>query len=162
MKQTADFGRLLAMLPTLLLAVAAPLHAERLLEALEWKHRTLVVFAEGSRALDAQLQAIEADRAGFEERDLVLVRVAGDTVVAGLSDEARALTGADAMRSRFHPQDPFTAVLVGKDGTEKLRSSEPIPMSRLFSVIDRMPMRLREMQAGSKSAGAPTPKGRGP
>ena len=43
----------------------------------------------------------------------------------------------------------FAAVLVGRDGGEKFRSSEPVPAEKLFGLIDAMPMRRRETNARS-------------
>lgn len=43
-------------------------------------------------------------------------------------------------------EGPFAAVLVGKDGTVKLRSDEPVPAEELFDLVDAMPMRRREMR----------------
>ena len=63
-----------------------------------------------------------------------------------------------AARSRFRVEDgAFAAVLVGRDGGEKFRSSEPVPAEKLFGLIDAMPMRQREMNAGSP-ANASNPK----
>jgi len=40
----------------------------------------------------------------------------------------------------------FAVILIGKDGTKKLRQSSPLETDTLFSVIDAMPMRQREMR----------------
>jgi len=37
-------------------------------------------------------------------------------------------------------------VLVGKDGGEKLRRGAAVDIDEIFSVIDAMPMRQREME----------------
>jgi hypothetical protein len=60
--------------------------------------------------------------------------------------------GSAAARGRFRVEDgPFAAVLVGRDGGEKHRSTEPVVPEGLFEVIDAMPMRRREMR--EKGAG---------
>jgi hypothetical protein len=51
----------------------------------------------------------------------------------------------------------FAAVLVGRDGGEKLRSAEPVPAEKLFDLIDAMPMRQREMRARPPANTPPTP-----
>ena len=38
----------------------------------------------------------------------------------------------------------FAAFLLGKDGTVKLKASEPIAAGELFAIIDSMPMRAAE------------------
>ncbi|MGX5856512.1 DUF4174 domain-containing protein [Dyadobacter jiangsuensis] len=40
----------------------------------------------------------------------------------------------------------FTFILVGRDGGEKLRSSEVVSAEKLFGLIDAMPMRKDEMR----------------
>jgi hypothetical protein len=40
--------------------------------------------------------------------------------------------------------------LIGKDGTVKLRSAEPVPVKDIFGLIDSMPMRRQEMDSGKK------------
>ena len=72
-------------------------------------------------ALIRQRTLIDAAHAGMAERDLVLIEVIG---------------------KRPH----FEAVLVGKDGGEKLRTDTPITPERLFETVDAMPMRRQEMR----------------
>ena len=43
-------------------------------------------------------------------------------------------------------EDKFTVLLIGKDGTEKGRWHEPVSVEELFTLIDTMPMRQREMK----------------
>jgi hypothetical protein len=53
----------------------------------------------------------------------------------------------DSLRLRYGVgEGDFLAVLVGRDGTEKHRSTEPIPPGELFRMIDAMPMRREEME----------------
>jgi hypothetical protein len=41
----------------------------------------------------------------------------------------------------------FSALLIGKDGGEKLRVNEVPNLQTIYAVIDGMPMRAREMRA---------------
>ncbi|SEJ85577.1 protein of unknown function [Dyadobacter sp. SG02] len=41
---------------------------------------------------------------------------------------------------------PFTFILVGRDGGEKLRSSDVVSAEKLFGLIDAMPMRKNEVE----------------
>ena len=53
---------------------------------------------------------------------------------------------ADKSRNEFKVEPGTTTfVLVGKDGTEKLRKAK-IDLDEIFEVIDAMPMRKREMK----------------
>jgi len=40
----------------------------------------------------------------------------------------------------------FTVVLIGKDGYEKYRTNKVLEIDKLFSIIDAMPMRKKEMK----------------
>ncbi len=58
----------------------------------------------------------------------------------------KAIDGA-GLRDRFAADtDRYVAVLVGKDGFEKLRAGQPILNETLFATIDAMPMRRQEMR----------------
>ncbi|TXM92266.1 DUF4174 domain-containing protein [Methylobacterium sp. WL30] len=99
--------------------------------------RVLVLSAPDAddRRLAEQRAAVEAARAGFGERDLVVVEAVGEG------------ESAAAIRRQLRlPADAFHAVLVGKDGGVKITASDPIPVLRLFSTIDAMPMRRDEMR----------------
>ena len=99
--------------------------------------RVLVLSAPdaGDARLGEQRKAIAAAGAGVGERDLVVVEAVG-------TDRR-----ADAIRRRLRlPADAFRAVLVGKDGAAKVTAEVPIPLQRLFSTIDAMPMRRDEMR----------------
>ena len=44
-------------------------------------------------------------------------------------------------------ENTFSALLIGKDGSEKLRVNEVPDLQAIYAVIDGMPMRSREMSA---------------
>lgn len=109
--------------------------------------RVLVVSApdEADERLDKQLGAIEDTREAFDERDMLLVTlVDGGKSAAGekrLSQEdAIAARAALAIRS-----DRFAVRLIGKDGSVKLASETPVSMEEVYTLIDGMPMRQREI-----------------
>lgn len=99
-----------------------------------WKSRVLVALAPRADdpALAAQRRLFAGLGAAARERDLVLVEAADDT------------PRGTALRRRFGGEG-FRAVLVGKDGGEKLSAAEPLGPGALFPVIDAMPMRQDEM-----------------
>lgn len=126
-------GLALALAGTASVAAASdPLAAHR------WRARVLVLAAPdaGDARLRAQRAAVTAARAGFAERDLVVVDAVGP------GPEAAALR-----RRLGLPDRAFRAVLVGKDGEPKITAAEPIPAERLYETIDAMPMRRDEMRA---------------
>ena len=118
------------------------------IDALRWQQRVLVVSApsEDDERLETQRETIAGARAEFADRDLVLVTL----VDAGTSSaDERPLTAeeADGVRERLDiRQGSFTVLLIGKDGTKKLASNEPVAMAEIYALIDSMPMRRREME----------------
>lgn len=98
-------------------------------------HRVVVALAPSPADPALAEQRRMFDRLGAEgrARDLVLV-VATDGTPEGV-----------ALRRRFGGGGGFRAVLVGKDGAEKLGSGVPLGRDTLFPLIDAMPMRREEM-----------------
>jgi hypothetical protein len=80
------------------------------------------------------------------ERDLVLFHIF--EMRSGFADEdILSEVESTQLRERFNvAQQAFTAVLIGKDGSEKQRWNEPIKSVDLFALIDEMPMRQQEMR----------------
>jgi hypothetical protein len=116
-----------------------------------WKNRVLIVFAPdtGNPFFRRQISEITSHQAGVAERDMVVIQVIGDhrAEVNGKSD---SIFKVAAIRDGYGVnKKQFRTILVGKDGGEKLRSSEFIPMAEIFSTIDAMPMRQSEMRERS-------------
>lgn len=115
------------------------------LEQFQWKSRVFVIFSDqtnekGSR----QENLLLSERSGLAERDLVVLRIRGSSVAA-LFGAGESLD-AESIRNDLDEQDGahFAAMLVGKDGSVKLRAVEPMPVAELFDAIDSMPMRAAE------------------
>ena len=100
-----------------------------------WRDRVILVLApsEADPSLVAQRHLLAAMGRGARERDLVLVEA-----VDGTPD-------GQALRRRFGGTG-FRAVLIGKDGGEKLTADHPLGADALFPLIDSMPMRQDEMK----------------
>jgi hypothetical protein len=82
----------------------------------------------------------------LKDRDLKIIQITSSG--ASLIDEAKlGQESSAAIRRQFElPLDTFQVLLIGKDGTVKLRSDEPVTSDRIFSLIDSMPMRQREIR----------------
>jgi len=118
----------------LILAVA--LAASPTISQMKWERRVLVVSASTAEepALAEQHRILAGWKTSAAARDLTVVEIVGDTV-RGAGDSAAAL------RRKYHLPATFTAILIGKDGGEKLRSAKPLPAAALEATIDAMPMR---------------------
>lgn len=117
-----------------LLAIA--LAAAPSIAQMTWKRRVLIVSAPTAQdaSLAAQRRILADWRTQADDRDLTIVEVIGSHV-RGATD------GASAIRCKYRLPATFTAILIGKDGGEKLRSTRPFPASALEETIDAMPMR---------------------
>jgi len=107
-----------------------------------WTMRVLVVLAADPEGPDLaeQRRQIESLKDGAAERELVVVQPP-----AGSAEEK-------ALRMQLGlGNEPFQAVLVGKDGGAKLRAAKPITALELMATIDAMPMRQNEMRQRARS-----------
>jgi len=112
------------------------------LDPYRWKNRVLLVFAPDlqDQRLKSQLSLFDAHRAAVAERDLkVLVLNPG-------GNEAFAAADTKHLYQMYKVEkEAFVLILIGKDGGEKLRKTQPLAVATLFSTIDAMPMRKAEM-----------------
>ncbi len=118
----------------LLLAIA--LAASPTVAHMKWERRVLIVSAPTAEdaTLAEQRRILAGWKASAAARDLTIVEVISEAV-RGAGDSAAAL------RRKYHLPTRFTAILIGKDGGEKLRSAKPFPAAALEATIDAMPMR---------------------
>jgi len=106
-----------------------------------WLNRPVVVFADSPNdpAFIEQMALLTSRTRALEERDVVLIT---DTDPDARSD----------IRLKLRPRG-FMLALLGKDGQVKLRKPLPWDVRELSRVIDKMPMRQREIREGRLSNG---------
>lgn len=120
------------------------------LDQFQWNNRILVVFANDSASKPYQSQINEFSSLEDEllDRDLILISIFDDGC-ATLDDQVISDSSADDIRTQISPAaGGYSIFLIGKDGGVKLKQDEVLPPEELFRVIDRMPMRQREMRDG--------------
>lgn len=83
----------------------------------------------------SQMAILDASRKGIQERDIKVYHY---------SSARKDLS--EWKRWNVDSANAFTFILVGRDGGEKLRSSEVVNAEKLFGLIDAMPMRKDEMR----------------
>jgi hypothetical protein len=96
------------------------------------------------------MRLIEASRCDFVDRDMVLGRIVteGTSTLGGHvldTNQARRLLSEFGIGA-----DSFGVVLIGKDGSEKLRVADVPDLQKIYAVIDDMPMRARETSANPR------------
>lgn len=132
---------------SLILLAAMVGAAEPPLAWLRWAARPLLVFAPAADhgQLAAQRDALRGTDADRADRALVLIEVVGAKVGSGTPLPGHVT--ADRLRTRYAvPDDAFAVILIGLDGTTKLRSDDPVDARALFDRIDAMPMRREELR----------------
>lgn len=136
----------------LVLAAAGPARAGAL-DKYQWKRRLLLVFApvKPHPNLVVQRQRLKEAADGLKEREITVIEVVQDTVFIGGTPSIEF--NAKQLRKEYGVSIvEFTAVLIGKDGEEKLRRTEAVTVDELFETVDAMPMRQQEMrQRGQKT-----------
>lgn len=118
------------------------------MQAYRWANRPLLIFApsDDDPRLVRQRRPL-ADRAkGVAERDMVLIEVTGNRVTQDGRQVGGPKTIAELRQQYDVSAEDFWVILVGKDGTAKLRRETPVGADELFERIDSMPMRRREMR----------------
>ncbi|MEX0723342.1 MAG: DUF4174 domain-containing protein [Gracilimonas sp.] len=120
------------------------------LDDYKWQNRVLLVFSLNTYNAEyrAQIKTLKNNQSGIDERDLkifyVLKQSSASVKNAVIPDEPE-----EELRSDFNvSKADYTVILIGKDGTEKLRTDESLSAEKLFKKIDSMPMRKLEMDNG--------------
>ncbi|HTL90380.1 MAG TPA: DUF4174 domain-containing protein [Leptolyngbya sp.] len=114
----------------------------------QWQNRILLVFApsEQSPAYQQQRQDWRSQTQAMQDRDLKQVELLA-TGISRVNGQPITEQSAERLRKQFDvSSETFAVVLIGKDGTEKRRFSEPVASTELFNTIDAMPMRQQEMR----------------
>jgi hypothetical protein len=118
------------------IVLAVALAASPSIAQMKWERRVLIVAAPSAQdaSLAEQRRILANWKVRGDARDLTIVEVVGDQI-RGASDSAATI------RRKYHLPAAFTAILIGKDGGEKLSSAKPFPAAVLETTIDAMPMR---------------------
>lgn len=118
------------------------------LEQFAWKNRVILVFHSESHVGTAleQVALFKKRQKEFNDRDLVLGVIDGGRkgAIDGTLIDAKDAAG---LQQTFNPTNgDFLVVLIGKDGSVKLKEQTVVPASTIFNLIDSMPMRRSEMR----------------
>lgn len=113
-----------------------------------WKNRLLFVFAPSQESAEhkEQMKELNSRHEGVLDRDLKIFHFFSDDESYGDGMQIDKKTTEKLYQAYDVNPDRFTVVLIGKDGTEKLRTRGLLKIKQLFGRIDSMPMRQREMR----------------
>ncbi|MCH9748806.1 MAG: DUF4174 domain-containing protein [Alphaproteobacteria bacterium] len=105
------------------------------LDEFTWQKRPVIVFADSPNDpnFQQQLGFFQSEPEPLTKRDVVVLI---DTDPSSMQP----------LREKFRPRG-FMLVLIGKDGSIKLRKPFPLSVRELSRTIDKMPMRRREIKS---------------
>ena len=117
------------------------------LSSYRWKNRLLLVFSqdEDSEKIHKQFTLLQQEMAGLQERKLVLYEIYPEKYKS-LNHEEKWINSGSLYKEYKKSDTSFEVVLIGLDGSVKLRQNEILSIEKLFSTIDAMPMRRWEMR----------------
>ena len=114
----------------------------------QWKNRLILAFSPsaedpGYKALEKEI-AVQAEE--VIDRDLLVFHIL-ETGEIKLGESSLQTGSGDYLRESFSiSPGRCTVLLIGKDGGVKLRREGGVELNEIFSLIDTMPMRQREMR----------------
>lgn len=109
-------------------------------------HRSLIYFSPSEDVMVKDfLKGVMLNNCQLAERDIMIMVIAEDgyTLPGWLVEE---LNVKDVSNVYNIPKGSHTAILIGKDGEEKLRWDGKTDWNGITNLIDEMPMRKQEMQ----------------
>jgi hypothetical protein len=118
-----------------------------LLKPLKWNHRPLLIFSPSKdKHLEKQLLEIDQNQKGIIERDMKIF-ILHSNLTGTMDDNAiDSVQVADLYKKFDVSPEQFSILLIGKDGGVKMRKTQSMKIKDIFAIIDKMPMRQREMQ----------------
>ena len=113
----------------------------------KWKNRILLLvdINSSSAALISQLEALNADKKALKDRDLIIFRITPDEVLTSNGEKTKMRQNEIYQNSSI--ESNFKGlILLGKDGGVKMREPFEVEIQEIFTLIDGMPMRKREIR----------------
>ena len=120
------------------------------IDQFRWKNRIVVLFSSdsGSDAYQTQVNIFSSLKKELLDRDLILISLF-DNECSTLNGETISDSSDKSIRDSLSASDlSYSIILIGKDGGVKLKREMVLEPEELFHVIDRMPMRQREIRDG--------------
>lgn len=112
------------------------------LSSYRWSNRLILVIADdpNSAKVKQQISLFANDSLALNERKLLILQVFPQHYLMGQDNSIRRQT-SEVYFDYKQADQPFQVVLIGMDGSEKLRKNDLIMPSDLYAIIDSMPMR---------------------
>ena len=117
------------------------------LSELKWKNRVLVVVTNEKEEIK---DLITNYNNGLNEREFVVIQFDGENAFIDDKKMSKRFSHSVSKKLRRIPQEVYL-VLIGKDGRIKNLFSKTTNLNRIFSEVDKMPMRINEMKRNPKN-----------
>ena len=111
-------------------------------EKYKWQNRILVVLNDDIKELNKQKDILDKSRDGLIDRDLIIFGY--ENLEAPYIQDSQV--ELNTIRKEFSLSKDDDVILIGKDGGVKKTWKNHVTSDELFSLIDSMPMRRREMR----------------
>jgi hypothetical protein len=98
-----------------------------------------------SEELQKQRLILQQEKTGSTERKLLVYIITPQAFLEEIHEE-EWIPSTKLYQQFRTPGEDFEIVLIGLDGSVKMRATETITAGELFSVIDAMPMRRQEIE----------------
>ncbi|MEM9079229.1 MAG: DUF4174 domain-containing protein [Verrucomicrobiota bacterium] len=118
------------------------------LDSYLWKNRILILHLSEGKVTQFNPSLLEKNQPALIDRDLILLDLSPNPIKSKLTIRPPSKDLLFLRKKyRLTPTSPPTFILIGKDGTKKAIQSPQLDLAKVFSLIDTMPMRRREMRA---------------
>jgi len=128
------------------------------LDDYQWDNRLVLIFApsEEEEIYQSLTQSIQRDEAELVDRDIVVFHFL-ESGKSFVEEQTIAAESEQKIRDQYNiSSGKTTIILIGKDGGEKDRQTgTTIDLASLYPLIDRMPMRRREMREKGQDTSNP-------
>lgn len=111
----------------------------------EWKDRVFIIASKKAEELNSQTKILQKDKDGLKKRKLKVYKVLPIKYSEGLENQ-NWIDDQLFYEKVKRKKNDFEVILIGLDGGVKLRQTEMISLKKLFTLIDGMPMRRREIK----------------
>lgn len=117
------------------------------LSELKWKNRVLVVVTNEKEEIKDLITNYINE---LNEREFVVIQFDGENAFIDDKKMSKRFSHSVLKKLRRIPQEVYL-VLIGKDGRIKNLFSKTTNLNRIFSEVDKMPMRINEMKRNPKN-----------
>ena len=116
------------------------------LTSLRWQNRIVVIQADGpeNQELQKQIAIFASEEEGLSERKLVVFQNIGDNTTNLYKANEEIALSPYVQKTLQRMDSNFKILLIGLDGSVKLKQASAVTVNQLFDLIDIMPMRRAE------------------